>query len=97
MKRYVIVEVDGVNCQLKNDLSDYYKTGKFCNFGVGADGDCKDNCDRYGDTREQLIAKVEQVLKQQIPNEWKFIYGDIVYDIIIHGLATKIVEFLGVE
>lgn len=89
-KRYAIVRVDD-KC-----LSDYenikcpydYKCAK-CKFG-------KLKNYNYGDTKEQLISKVEQIIRRPIQKgdlELKskgFKYG-------VRRLAKEIVEFLGVE
>lgn len=74
MKKYSIVRVDGE-----------------CPKGFNEDIYCKwcGNCGRlYGDTKEQLIRKVEQIMRRNIfrtqGQTW-------------HDLAKEIVEFLGVE
>lgn len=71
---------------------------------VGKGGSCVEeficfgNCDKcdYGDTKEQLISKVEQIIRRPIQKgdlELKskgFKYG-------VRRIAKEIVEFLGVE
>ena len=80
MKRYAIVRVDG-RCP------DF-----FCKYKVMKDEksfSCND-CNlhrKYGDTKEQLIRKVEQVIKRQ----------SLKGAIWESNLAKEIVEFLGVE
>ena len=64
------------------------------------DKNCKNKCPyRYGDTKEQLIAKVRQVLEREIQQkhiEVEFDNG-FVLSLTTKGLAKEIVEFLGVE
>ena len=73
-KRYAIVRVD---YKCPQDLEEDIKrcVGEHCK-----------NC-RYGDTKEQLIKKVEQVIKRQ----------SLKGAIWESELAKEIVEFLGVE
>ena len=89
MKRYAIVRAD-----------------KFCpralerNYNLKCIGSLHcDKCDlrkKYGDTKEQFISKVEQIIRRPIQKgdlELKskgFKYG-------VRRLAKEIVEFLGVE
>ena len=85
MKKYAIVRVD-----------------KFCpralerNYNLKCIGSLHcDKCDlrkKYGDTKEQLIAKVEQILWQEMKKE--FVSK---HTISSKPIARKIVEFLGVE
>ena len=92
-KRYAIVRVDKEHylnsCpagfeEINNDFVCSYKKDNILNQYVC---NCK-NC-RYGDTKEQLIRKVAQILKQQM-----FILE--VYEDYI-GAAKNIVEFLGIK
>lgn len=80
-KRYAIVRVDGT-CPIHTErLSSQEIDGMFnCSY---------DNCEdcRYGDTKEQLIAKVKQAI--QIGYNKGIILSDT--------MAKFIVEFLGVE
>lgn len=99
MKRYAIVRVDGNFCPLSNDKNFKIHYLNFC-----ADRfKCKD-C-RYGDTKEQLIRKVAQVmlrkfLKDYLGNAMKPKIAreqiKIIYENYL-ALAKEIVEFLGVE
>ena len=78
-KRYAIVRVDN-NCPpIKMFCSDRKI-------------DCK-NC-LYGDTKEQLIRKVEQIIGIRFARNYRF---GVLVDEIKKGLAKEIVEFLGVE
>lgn len=93
-KRYAIVRVDD-KCPIIEDLG--YCDDVLCD-------DCKFK-ENYGDTKEQLIRKVAQILfkekikhfietfsKEYLDKKWKQIYSKEAYE-----EATKIVEFLGVE
>lgn len=86
-ERYAIVRVDG-RCPVENE-EEIYLIDRVKMFPCFLDKrlSCK-NCN-YGDTKEQLIRKVAQILKQQM-----FILE--VYEDYI-GAAKNIVEFLGVE
>lgn len=82
-KRYAIVRVEGCN-EERLKLCPNMPTCAFC---------------LYGDTKEQLIAKVRQVLEREIQQkhiEVDFNNGFIL-SLTTKGLAKKIVEFLGVE
>lgn len=95
MKRYAIVRVDKdyyLNCcpavyeEIKNDFVCSYQKSKTLN---SLSTNCK-NC-RYGDTKEQLINKIETavaIMRNKMTN--KEVYLD-------RAVATFIVEFLGVE
>ena len=100
-KRYAIVRVDMIERKDGNTFvcpehfegingrwlcSNYHK-GKFVAFAQ-----CK-NC-RYGDTKEQLIRKVAQVIERRFARNYRF---GVLVDEIKNGLAKEIVEFLGVE
>ena len=88
MKRYSIVRVDGE-----------------CPKGFNEDIYCKwcGNCGRlYGDTKEQLIKKVAQVIKRVTNDGYviaykKFGTGYINTVLKNTDVAKEIVEFLGVE
>ena len=99
MKRYAIVRVDNMCPALTEEGINLCKTDK----------NCKNKCPyRYGDTKEQLIRKVAQVLLRE-ELEWYRENLDIiskgkideplVRNLYEHclGKAKKIVEFLGVE
>lgn len=78
-KRYVIVRVDG-GCPLSD-------------INIGNINACKasKSCQKclYGDTKEQLIRKVEQVLKKN--------FSRLFTDESYKSLAKEIIEFMGVE
>ena len=86
-KRYAIVRVDGV-CPLYNDKYFNRKSKNFCENRFN----CSDY--RYGDTKEQLIRKVAQVIERRFARNYRF---GVLVDEIKNGLAKEIVEFLGVE
>lgn len=79
MKRYAIVRVDkgGCSTQLLERCLDYKKPYIQC-----------DEC--YGDTKEQLIRKVAQVI-------CKYTFLGSLVKRYAYTIATEIVEFLGVE
>ena len=84
-KRYAIVRVD---YKCPQDLEEDIKrcVGEHCK-----------NC-RYGDTKEQLIRKVAQVIEKNIKKKYIDVNdGKIGYFIRTQELAKEIVEFLGVE
>lgn len=97
MKRYAIVRVDG-HCpnRFENILNE-----NVCK--MDKNGECYSRCSksRYGDTKEQLIKKIQQALFKTIFNdnmqkvvaieEQKRIYKQY------RPMAEKVVEFLGVE
>ena len=86
-KRYSIVRVDNGWCPLleSDELCDIAEDCFSCKIKT-----------RYGDTKEQLISKVEQIIRRPIQKgdlELKskgFKYG-------VRRLAKEIVEFLGVK
>lgn len=92
MKRYAIVEVnkDCNKCELGYKKYSNGKTSCRLQWFKGF------SCENYGDTKEQLISKVEQIIRRPIQKgdlELKskgFKYG-------VRRLAKEIVEFLGVE
>ena len=96
-KRYAIVRVDN-KCpvNLEEDISTVDRIKMFDCIGKRQCGDC-----RYGDTKEQLIKKVAQVIKKEYDCNLK---EDaplaVILDIIIASreeLAKEIIEFLGVK
>ena len=93
MKRYAIVRVDNKECSIKNKA-----VIRRC---LSTDILCKD-C--YGDTKEQLIRKIAQVIFKvklaRFRQVWKCECNEMekkgrYIDSLV--LARKIVEFLGVE
>lgn len=84
-KRYAIVRVDNTWCpnKFENINNDFVCTNDYSS--PFQKWHCKD-C-RYGDTKEQLIRKVVQVIRR------KSLKGAIWES----DLAKEIVEFLGVE
>lgn len=86
MKRYAIVRVDN-NCPLYlREFTDQEAQLMFCCSGKYMCNNC-----RYGDTKEQLIRKIETavaIMRNKMEN--KEVYLD-------RAVATFIVEFLGVE
>lgn len=87
MKRYAIVRVDGNQCVKCEHYYDNENGNKDCRLRVGANF----LCDRYGDTKEQLIRKIAQVFSME-----KIIVAKTL-DEYKYKLAKEIVEFLGVE
>lgn len=83
-KRYAIVRVN----ICPEEFEEGKKNSRFC----PEDGDCE-KC-RYGDTKEQLIAKVETAIEIAIN---KYEKGEILLANKNKALAEIIVEFLGVE
>lgn len=101
-KRYAIVRVDN-RCPVEEE-ENIYLTDRIKMFPCFNDKrlSCK-KCN-YGDTKEQLVMKVAQVLFKEQLEIYKKVYGIIPNDkfmkeIYIKQLkvAKKIVEFLGVE
>lgn len=80
-KRYAIVRVDKDWCPYYADKEFIIPCSNFCENRF----ECKD-C-RYGDTKEQLIRKIAQVLRTK----------RVLLGITDKQLAKEIVEFLGVE
>ena len=102
--KYSIVRADSKVCS-RCENSIIYKNGKVgCKIGA----DIKNGCEIYGDTKEQMISKVAQVLLRE-KLEWyrEHLYiipkGKIdepfVRNLYEHCLdkARKIIEFLGVK
>lgn len=91
-KRYVLVRVDN-KCPRSTEgfnaftCEDLFRCGYL--WQLGQDTDCKDFC-RYGDTKEQLVRKVETAIRRLQADKNRIIVG---YDM----WAKFIVEFLGVE
>ena len=95
-KRYAIVRVDD-RCPVENE-EEIYLTDRVKMFPCFLDKrlSCK-NCN-YGDTKEQLIRKVAQVIEKNIKKKYIDVNdGKIGYFIRTQELAKEIVEFLGVE
>ena len=90
--RYAIVRVDYQDCPIKYMVPKKHRKIKCMPFKC-------DKCRLHGDTKEQLIAKVRQVLEREIQQkhiEVEFDNGFIL-SLTTKGLAKEIVEFLGVE
>lgn len=97
-KRYSIVRVDMNNC----NKCEHYYTNKEGN------NDCRLRrgayflCARHGDTKEQMIAKVEQAIRRNVKNG-VCLYTENNYihttdnRFFWHWVAKFIVEFLGVK
>ena len=89
-KRYAIVRVDDKsdnNCKNCEMLYTNDNGNNDCRLRIGASF----LCDRYGDTKEQLIRKIAQVFSME-----KIIVAKTL-DEYKYKLAKEIVEFLGVE
>lgn len=96
MKKYALVRVDG-KCP---DEFEKINNKFVCEINGDFKPACK-NC-RYGDTKEQLIRKVETAIKRKSRRgESLFSFLDKKYRIEkvfdIKVLAKEIIEFLGVE
>lgn len=53
---------------------------------------------RYGDTKEQLVAKVKQAIEREIQNKHILVdFKNFTMSITTRSLAKEIVEFLGVK
>lgn len=94
-KRYAIVRVD-------NNCPEYMEEDFVCPYPDKKEECLKCKQYRYGDTKEQLIKKVAQVIKSNYDNI--FATADaplaVILDIITESykdLAKEIIEFLGVE
>ena len=87
-KRYSIVRVDG-KCPYHTTDKAFCINQKEKRFCI----ECKIR-DRYGDTKEQLIRKVAQIIERRFARNYRF---GVLVDEIKKGLAKEIVEFLGVE
>ena len=94
-KRYAIVRVDDKsdnNCKNCEMLYTNDNGNNDCRLRIGASF----LCDRYGDTKEQLIKKVAQILFKNAPKEtYQPRYIEQREKIL--KVAKEIVEFLGVE
>lgn len=90
-KRYSIVRVDDNWCpNVFDNISMEFICSNKTN--IKSEENCK-NC-RYGDTKEQLVAKVNQALKMAYEERT----GNYGYSLKFYEpIARKIVEFLGVE
>ena len=97
-KRYAIVRVDD-RCPVENE-EEIYLVDRVVMFPCFLDKrlSCK-NC-RYGDTKEQLIRKVAQIIKRELKGNCVAGLKDTVFVMkwcVVEKLAKKIVEFLGVK
>ena len=92
MKRYAIVRVDN-RCPVEEE-EDIYLIDRIKMFPCFNDKrlSCK-NC-RYGDTKEQLIKKIKQVITRV---RYAIEMGEANRIADDEGFAKEIVEFLGVE
>ena len=81
-KRYAIARVKYDNCPIKYMIPKTYK-----NRCILHNKNCE-QCGRNGDTKEELIRKVAQVLKRSWLNEENQPFREV---------AEEIVEFLGVK
>lgn len=98
MKRYAIVRVDKKDCG-NCEFTYKNKNGKVaCKIGGIW------QCDNYGDTKEQLVRKVAQVIfkskLERYRQVWKCECSETEKRCRYNGsliLAQKIIEFLGVE
>ena len=88
-KRYVIVRIDE-GCPIGNSVFKEIELQNVCN--------ASKSCSKclIGDTKEQLIAKITQVMFRKEIKYWRKDYLDIPYKKCLEQ-AKEIVEFLGVE
>lgn len=93
MKRYAIVRVDDKsdnNCKNCEMLYTNANGNNDCRLRIGASF----LCDRYGDTKEQMVLKVSQALKMAYEERT----GNYGYSLKFYEpMAKFIVEFLGVK
>ena len=100
-KRYSIVKVDRI-CPTEPENLSYDQANEMFNCNCGNDENKR--CKNYGDTKEQLIKKVAQVLFRRRLDLYKLIWGGVpskteaerYYEVRLE-IAKEIVEFLGVE
>ena len=100
-KRYAIVRCNYNNCPIKYKIPKTYKNRCILN-----NENCE-QCGRNGDTKEQFINKVAQVLYKKELEHWSSIMLLRIEDVSEYvktnfkaqaiELAKEIVEFLGVE
>lgn len=87
--RYAIIKVE---CPPKNEIDAQF----VCYPNDNNCGGC-----RYGDTKEQMVRKIAQILFQESPHHVLYTNPDKVVNEFFYNdclqTATKIVEFLGVE
>ena len=94
-KRYAIVRVDN-NCPFVTEDMKHTESEKVFNCNeFWEDDPCSKKC-KYGDTKEQLIRKVAQVMFKNAPKE-TYLPRHIEQKRKILKDAKEIVEFLGVE
>ena len=94
MKRYAIARVKYDNCPIKYMIPKTYK-----NRCILHNKNCE-QCGRNGDTKEQLIRKVAQIIKRELKGNCVAGLKDTVFVMkwcVVEKLAKKIVEFLGVK
>ena len=88
MKRYAIVRVDNSCPAMLDDFGCIIARNMLhCK--------CGEDTKNYGDTKEQLIRKVAQVIRKRTDNGIIVRYRED--SISVEELAKEIVEFLGVE
>lgn len=92
MKRYAIVRVD----KLKFCPSDIEGIDDKLVCSKTKDGESKVCIYRYGDTKEQLCSKVEQVIRRKI-NQGKMKIVSKGFCVSVQSLAREIIEFMGVK
>lgn len=90
MKRYAIIRL----CTDKGVYRCPTNNGK-CLYPKGVEVYCKKCAEINGDTKEQLVMKVAQVIKKRTDNGIIVRYRED--SISAEELAKEIVEFLGVE
>lgn len=98
MKRYAIVRVDDDYKHICPSAFEKVDDSSFCKLAKRKGGSC--NVCPYGDTKEQLIKKVAQVIKRELKGDCVAGLKDTVFVMnwcIAEELAKEIVEFLGVE
>lgn len=96
MKRYAIVRVDN-KCPDEFEKIDVQFICR--NLSCYEGKECYKNF--YGDTKEQMVRKIAQILFQESPHNVLYTNPDKVVNEFFYNdclkTATKIVEFLGVE
>lgn len=101
-KRYAIVRVDNKCPSDFEKIDNLNVCAEPLRYYMNKSVNCK-NC-RYGDTKEQLIKKVAQVLFRRRLKMYNLIWGGVPskqeaerYYEVREEIAKEIVEFLGVE
>ena len=88
-KKYAIVRVDNCPSKFEKGFNDYFVCdGRGKDMRLGADKiNCK-NC-RYGDTKEQMVKKMAQVLFEAKLEIYKNVYGIIPNDKFMKDIYAK--------